>query len=75
MLGELIFALVRIAIYFFIFYFLYRIVGGFFRGLMGDAGRRPGKSQPQQPAPQKPVQKYTDVTDAKFEDIPSDKKK
>ncbi len=74
MLGELIFALVRIAIYFFIFYLLYRIVGGFFRSLMGNTGRRPTESQPQQSPPQKPVQKYTDVADAKFEDIPSDKK-
>ncbi len=75
MLGELIFALVRIAFYFFIFYFLYRIVTGFFRGLMGDTGKRPAQHHPPQPPPQKPVQKYTDVTDAKFEDIPDDKKR
>jgi hypothetical protein len=74
MLGEMVFALVRIAFYFFIFYFLYRIVGGFFRGLMGETGRRSTKGQSQQPSPQKPVQKYTDVADAKFEDIPSEKK-
>ena len=75
MLGELIFALIRIGIYFFIFYFLYRVVGGFFRGLTGNTGRRPPQNQTQEPSPQKPVQNYTDVTDAKFEDIPPDKKK
>ncbi len=75
MLGELIFALLRIAIYLFVIYFLYRVIGGFFRGLMGNNGRRPSQGQSPQPPPQKPVRKYTDVADAKFEDIPADRKK
>lgn len=73
MIGEFVFALLRIAIYFFIFYFLYRVVGGFLRGLTGGAARKPSQDQPRPTPPQKPVQKYTDVTDAKFKDIPSDK--
>ncbi len=69
MIGELIYSLVRIAIYFFVFYFLFRVIRSFFRGLMGDDKRR-GPSPPQQPSPQKPVRNYTDVEDAKFKDIP-----
>jgi hypothetical protein len=69
MIGELFFALIRIAIYFFIFYFFYRVLGSFFRGLKGDNRNRPSVPH-QQPPSQKPVQKYTDVEDAKFKDIP-----
>ena len=72
MIGEFLFALVRIGIYFFIFYFFYRVIGGFFRGLKGDDNKRP-PHQPTQPPQQKPVQTYNDVTDAKFKDIPPEK--
>ncbi len=74
MLGELIFALLRIGIYFVIFYFLFRVIGGFFRGLMDDSGTKRTQNRPQQTSAEKPVQKYSDVTDAKFEDIPSSEK-
>lgn len=73
MIGELFFSLVRIGIYFFVFYFLYRLIGSFLRGLMGD-DKKPRRSQPQQPSPQKPVQTYTDVEEAKFKDIPPETK-
>ena len=72
MIGEFLFALVRIGIYFFIFYFFYKIVGGVFRVLRGnDLKRSPG--QPEQP-PRPPVRKYDDVEDAKFKDLPPDDK-
>lgn len=74
MFGELIFSLFRVAIYFFIFYFLYRVVGSFLRGLTGNDNKRPPQGQTPQPPPQKPVQTYTDVADAKFKDIPSEKR-
>lgn len=73
MIGELLFALIRIGIYFFIFYFFYRVIVGFFRGLAGDDKKR-RQNQPPQPPPQKPVQTYTDVEDAKFKDIPPESK-
>ncbi|HEY6951416.1 MAG TPA: hypothetical protein VI758_03350 [Bacteroidota bacterium] len=74
MIGEAIYALVRIAIFFFVFYFFYRIIVGFFRGLMGD-GRKQSPGQQQQQPPQKPIRSYTDVEDAKFKDIPPGQEK
>jgi len=73
MFGELLFSLVRIAAYFFVFYFFYRVIVGFLRGLSGPNKQAP-QNQPQQPSPQKPVQTYTDVEDAKFKDIPPEHK-
>ncbi len=71
MLGELLFALLRFAIYFFIFYFFYRIIVGVLRALKGEE-RKQQQGSPPQPAPRKPVRTYSDVTDAKFKDIPPD---
>lgn len=69
MIGEFLFALVRIGIYFFIFYFFYKVIGTVFRALRGDDQKKP-PGKPQQPPPRKPVQTYDDVEDAKFKDIP-----
>lgn len=73
MIGELLFSLVRIGLYFFIFYFIYRVIVGFLRGLTGENKKR-ATGQPPQPTPQKPVQTYTNVEDAKFKDIPPENK-
>jgi hypothetical protein len=73
MIGELFYALIRIAIYFFIFYFFYRVIVRVLRGLAGDDKRRPPNQQPQSP-PSKPVQTYTDVEEAKFKDLPPENK-
>ncbi len=73
MIGELFFSLIRIAIFFFIFYFFYRVIARFLRGLAGDDKRRPPSQQPQSP-PSKPVQTYTDVEEAKFKDLPPENK-
>jgi hypothetical protein len=73
MIGELIYSLMRIGIYFFVFYFLYRVIKSFLRGLMGD-DKKPRPSQSQQPSPKKHVQTYTDVEEAKFKDIPPESK-
>jgi hypothetical protein len=71
MIGELLFALLRFAIYFFIFYFFYRLIVAVLRGLKGEDQKRQ-QSQPQEPPARKPVQTYSDVTEAKFKDIPPD---
>lgn len=73
MIGEFLFALIRLAFYFFIFYFFYRIIAGVFRGLKGNDTRTRQERPPQSP-PQKPIQTYTDVEDAKFKDIPPESK-
>ena len=73
MIGELFYALIRIAIYFFIFYFFYRVIVRVLRGLAGDDKKRPTNQQPQ-PPPSKPVQTYTDVEEAKFKDLPPEDK-
>ncbi len=70
MIGELLFAIVRIAIYFFIFYFFYKVIGGVLRALRGDDQRRTPNQPQQQAPPRKPVQTYDNVADAKFKDIP-----
>jgi hypothetical protein len=75
MIRGLIFALVRIVIFAFAFYFVYKVVREFFIGLTGHDPRKSGKKPPeQQPPPQKSVQHYADVADAKFKDIPPEVK-
>ena len=75
MIRGLIFALVRIVIFVFAFYFVYKVLREFFVGLTGHDPRKPGTKPPeQQPPPQKNVQQYTDVADAKFKDIPPESK-
>jgi len=70
MIGELFFSLIRVAFFFLVFYFFYRLIVSFLRGLKGNGERRPAS----QPPPQKPVQTYTDVEDAKFKDLPPENK-
>jgi len=74
MIDEFLFLLVRAAMYFFIFYFFYRVIVGFVRGLMGNERKPPPSEHPPQTPPQKPVQTYTDVQEAKFKDIPPESK-
>lgn len=75
MIGELLFALIRIAFYFFVFYFIYRLIVGFFRVFSGgDRKNQEAARQPPPQPPQKPVQTYTDVADAKFKDLPPESK-
>ncbi len=74
MIGEFLFALVRIGIYVFIFYFFYRVITGVLRVLRGEEPKRsPG--QPSPAPPKKPVRSYSDVEDAKFKDIPPEDSK
>ncbi len=75
MIGELVFALVRVAVYFFVFWFIYRVITGVLRALRGESQKREQQGQPQQAVPRKPVQTYTDVEDAKFKDITGEEKK
>ncbi len=70
MIGELFFALLRLAIYFFIFYFIYKVVAGVLRALRGDDQRKSPEQPQQDTPPRKTVQSYGDVADAKFKDIP-----
>ncbi len=75
MIGEFLFALVRIAIYFFVFWFIYRVITGVVKVLRGEDQKKEEQGQPRQSAPKKPVQTYTDVEDAKFRDVNEEEKK
>jgi len=78
MIRGIIFALLRVIGYALAFYFVYRLVQGFFRGLTGHGPNQNKRTQgypEQHEQRQKTVQSYEDVTDAKFKDIPPDQQK
>jgi hypothetical protein len=76
MIRGIIFALLRTIVYALAFYFVYRLVAGFFRGL---TGKGPGQNKQTEghaeQQRQKTVQSYEDVTEAKFKDIPPERQK
>jgi hypothetical protein len=74
MIRGFLYALIRIVIFSLAFYFVYKVIREFIAGLTGQGHQKPGKQTPdEQPPRQKSVETYSDVTDAKFKDIPPDK--